>query len=254
VKVEFLGRVYPDYKNLTITDSQKVHWSFDDPKYAAEIEVYISDSEVRAVCEVEPFTPQILRHLRARAQDCTSLAVNLFTFVTGSSFVIVLDRWVNPDGEAGPIHLQADDVGTVVSALSVEENGTLKGFNDAYKVLISEPHAAFAMNDLATCLSHPDMTAVNCGRVLDALMRLVCQGLPEKRAWAHFQQQLRFDESYIKPISAFSKGPRHGIRRDLTELQRGAIQHHTWVAMNRFIEYRKRGNALPAAEFPILSG
>jgi len=65
---------------------------------------------------------------------------------------------------------------------------------------------------------------------------------------------LNISRDYQQWISEQAKGPRHGdpafVPGDVTV----EITHRTWVVMNRFLEYRKRGNQpLTAPDFPLLS-
>jgi hypothetical protein len=156
MEVHFKGRIFPSHKSLSISEVQKVGWRFDRPvSYTVEMEVKVQDAQVDIKCEVSEFTPVIARHLRSRAADYSNFAVSLITFASGLSFTVQLESCVFPDGTEEPIHLQADDVGKTVSAISVDGQGRLQGYADAFRAIFHEPQAVFALNDLTQCLSQP---------------------------------------------------------------------------------------------------
>jgi hypothetical protein len=66
---------------------------------------------------------------------------------------------------------------------------------------------------------------------------------------------LNLDLDYLKLISDASTNPRHGVPERAGGLLCSEVVLRTWNVMNRFFEYRKRGNVpLPLAEFPLLKG
>jgi len=69
------------------------------------------------------------------------------------------------------------------------------------------------------------------------------------------RQYLNIDHAYLKFITDVSTAPRHGKRVGATS-QKDFDETITrsWVVMNRFLEYKKRGDKqLPLAAFPLLS-
>lgn len=258
MEVHFKGRIFPSHRVLALSGAQTVRWSFNNPVvYQVEMGAEIRDGEVDVKCEVSDLTPIIARHLRSRALDYCNLAVDLFTFATGLSFTVILDSCVLPDGTENSIHLTADDVGKLVSAIQRDAEGRLHGHADAFRRLFEQPQAVFALHDLTQCLSHPDLTAINVGRMLDGLRKLIIgSSVADDQAWAKFRDTLRVDRAYISLITEQSKEPRHGYRLDLAEPERAVLLNRGWTLMNRFIEYRKRGSSspLPISEFPILKG
>ena len=68
------------------------------------------------------------------------------------------------------------------------------------------------------------------------------------------RQNLRIEEAYLKFISTHATGPRHGDRVHIPPDITRELAMRSWVVMNRFLEFKKRGGApLPASEFPMLS-
>jgi len=122
-------------------------------------------------------------------------------------------------------------------------------------IVMKEPALFMALNDLIQAVSVPHMTPTNCGRVLDGLRKLVAPGMEPKQGWPIFQQTIQADEPYLTFISELSKKPRHGEHIRIDGITTTEIAKRTWIIMNRFLEFRKRGNQqLPLAEFPLLKG
>jgi hypothetical protein len=110
-----------------------------------------------------------------------------------------------------------------------------------------------ALNDLVTANTLPHYSPVTCARTIEGLRHLIAPGLQPKDGWSSLRQNLNIDENYLKFITDHSKGPRHGDPQHIPGAITTDIITRTWVIMNRFLEYRKRGNdALPISEFPML--
>lgn len=72
-------------------------------------------------------------------------------------------------------------------------------------------------------------------------------------AWAAMQAALNISESYQKWVTDLSAKPRHADRSYQTGIDVREALKRTWTIMNRFLEYRRRGNIpLTPPEFPKL--
>jgi hypothetical protein len=72
-------------------------------------------------------------------------------------------------------------------------------------------------------------------------------------AWGTFQTNLRVSRDFLNLITDTSRGPRHGDRTHIPGTTTIEITMRAWQVMDRFIEYRKRGNQpLPETDFPLL--
>ena len=60
-------------------------------------------------------------------------------------------------------------------------------------------------------------------------------------------------EQYLRSITDYGIAPRHGDHQFVATDQVRVIACRSWIVMNRFLEYKKRGSQpLPLAEFPLL--
>jgi hypothetical protein len=185
------------------------------------------------------------------AHNMGRACVDILSFATGSYLSIYFDKFVAPDGETKNIDYKSSAVAgicTVCDANSAPE------LYQMLSLVISEPDLLMALNDLIEGL-RPNLPAVNCGRVIDALRNIVARGEDPKKGWAKLGEMINVDAAYRKFISDLSIKPRHAERIYIDPPTTEEILKRTWTIMNRFLEFRKRGNQpLPLADFPMLLG
>jgi hypothetical protein len=126
-----------------------------------------------------------------------------------------------------------------------------------FNLVRSEPRLGQALNDLIDVLIIPGVAYVNCGRVIDNIRRMITPPgtATAPQAWEAMHTALNVSRPYQEWISEQSKGPRHADHiPDLSGEISMDLTHRTWTVMNRFLEYRKRGNQpLTPPEFPLLA-
>lgn len=184
--------------------------------------------------------------LYLRAQDFTYAALDIISFSTSKHHRLIIEKWIKPTGESADIYDQFHDMPQL--------NSAAVNFDVLLNIILREPPLFRAMRDLISGTMEPHASAVNCGRVVDALRRLIAPNLERKQGWARFRSILRVERPYVELITNTATAPRHGsfdrIKGDVTN----EIAIRTWTLMNRYLEYRKRGNQpLPEAEFPVLA-
>lgn len=79
-------------------------------------------------------------------------------------------------------------------------------------------------------------------------------GQEKKQGWSAMRQNLNIDVGYLSFITDESKGPRHGNRTGIKQTAFREVIRRSWSIMDRFLEYKKRGDKqLPLADFPLLT-
>lgn len=113
-----------------------------------------------------------------------------------------------------------------------------------------------ALNDLIAAISLPHVSTVNCARAIEGLRHLIAStGSSDKQAWEQMRQALQIDKAYLKLITDSSAASRHGNRVHVPGSVTTEITRRSWIIMNRYFEYRKRGNrVLSLTDFPLLKG
>lgn len=134
------------------------------------------------------------------------------------------------------------------------------GFDKSITDLIREPALFLALRDLISAITYPgnaELAVIDCARAVEGLRSLmVSAGTTRDKAWGVFQETLNIDRAYREYITSLSTGPRHG---DKTQWISGPTideaLKRSWTIMNRFLEFRKRGNErLPIRDFEMLTG
>jgi hypothetical protein len=113
-----------------------------------------------------------------------------------------------------------------------------------------------SLEDLITSITLPHHAPVDCARAVERLRNLIATpGATISQAWHEMRNALRLDRSFLKLITDTSAAPRHGDPSYIPGTITTEIVRRSWIIMDRFLQYRKRGNnPLPATDFPVLKG
>jgi hypothetical protein len=120
-------------------------------------------------------------------------------------------------------------------------------------MVITDPPLFRALQDMIECLTIPHVAAVNCGRIVDGIRRQIAPALVAKQGWAAMQKALNISRSYQEYISGISTGPRHADPSFIPGSTNIDIVRRTWIILDRYLEYKKRGETiLTPPDFPEL--
>lgn len=120
-------------------------------------------------------------------------------------------------------------------------------------IVITDPSLFRALQDIIECITIPHVATVNCGRIIDGIRRQIAPGLGAKQGWPAMHKALNVSQKYQEYISEISTGPRHADPAFVSGQITAEVVKRTWIIMDRYLEYRKRGKAiLTAPEFPEL--
>jgi hypothetical protein len=255
--VSFLGRVLPAPIQVSFADVPKVHWKWEEESITINFTVVVERSRVKVECELDTYKEQYVAELHRRAFDLVRACVNVAVFGSGHGLYVIFEQFVRPDGVLSQlIFTSSPDLVRECTAfrMSPATKEEKKVLEQVLALVMSEPALFMLLNDLVQCISVPHVTPVSCGRVVDGLRKLVAPGDP-RMAWPIFRGAVHVDEAYVTFISEHSKNSRHGEHVRIDGPTTVEIQKRAWVIMNRFLEFRKRGNQqLPLGEFPLLRG
>jgi hypothetical protein len=250
-KLQFLGRVLPDIK-VTVPP-QDVTWQ--EPEFGIDVvfKIRINQAFINIECDVENQSPDNVGLLYIRALDLARASVNMIAFAIGAGINVVLDICIKDDGVPFPVFPINEDLGRLCTALDVSSTG---GTIDRhlYQMVIGEEPFYRALNDLVFAISMPHVSAQSCGRAMDGLKHLIASpGAKEPQAWQQMRDALRIDRKYLTYITDTSAGPRHARPGHIPGSITTEVVRRSWIIMNRYFEYRKRGGQpLLLSEFPLL--
>ena len=124
-----------------------------------------------------------------------------------------------------------------------------------WDLVVTDPALFQALDDLIVSITLPHHSTVNCARAIEGLRHLIAApDATVSQAWEQMRNALQLDRSFLQLITDTSAAPRHGNRIHISGSITTEIVRRSWLIMDRFLEYRKRGNTpLPATDFPTLT-
>ena len=248
--IHFYGRVLPSHLSVSV-QLPEIKWKWEEQNLDLTFRTKITNAGVEVQCDVEPYNEEYISEIFKRATDLARLAANMAAFTTGYGLVVALETMIGPLG-VNVIQRQEQ-----VPPSSYTSFGT-GGDDDqeigkVFRSIIAEPSAFIALDDLIKAVTSHHTQLADCGRVVDRIRRMITPGQPDSVAWQNMRTSLNISRTYLEWISKQSTGPRHGDPTYIPGNIGSESMARTWVVMNRFLEYRKRGNqALTAPGFVLL--
>jgi hypothetical protein len=255
--VHFKGKVLPydpAVLHIDVKDLPSLNWTDGQTGDSMTITTKIDASVVDIEFVVKNFDEKDIPALMMKAWDLARAAVDLWCLKAGWGLGVVIDSIVKPDGTSGTLLSKNESLGALVTALDGSTPG-INNYDACYRLLVKEPPLFMALNDLIVSITLPHVATVNCARAIEGLRVLMAPAATDrKHAWPILQGNLNIDREYREYVTDISTGPRHGDRTFTPGTVVTETVKRSWIIMNRFLEYRKRGNqALPLAEFPLMT-
>jgi hypothetical protein len=245
-----LGRVLPDNYPLPRDLKRTFEWDVPEQGSLARMTVIVEAGHVTVRCQVEDFSKDAFDGAYVRALDATKAMVDVFGFMQGVAYGIVLDKCIEPNGTVRQLVVAHHELAERCRSLSNED------VEEVIDLVLAEPPLFQALSDLMASIAQSHYSPISCGRVVESIARIIAG--PDKTGtvmWPPMREALRLDPAYLKFITHHSKGPRHGDRTALSGDVTTELVARTWTMMDRFIAYRRSGNlSLPADKFPTLTG
>jgi hypothetical protein len=252
-KIQFLGRVLPEFARVSMPP-RSVEWTEDDTKAKSRMRLRIHESIINVECESDIYSRDNLHPLYIRAIDLARASINVVAFARGEGLSLILDLVIYDDGVPLPMSPHTPTVAGLCTAYQVNEPDT-STLEKIYDMVLNDPGLSDALNDLMLAITVPRVAAMVCGRAMDGLKNLLSPpGTKAPQAWAQMQQILRIERNYRQFITTASARPRHAHRDHIPGDVTRKIWRRSWIIMDRYLEYRKRGSQpLPASEFCLLT-
>jgi hypothetical protein len=255
--VHFSGRVLPSSNSISMDQLPKPRLLMNECGLEMVASISVRNSLITVGCELNRYVESELAHIHKFCFDMARACVDLVAFAGGYGVVVVFETFTDESGAVRQLHyvdpmLEAECTVIKINAPLESER---RDFHTVLSLVMTDFPLMMALNDLIQANSLPHQGPTNCGRVLDSLRKLVAPGPDKRRGWATLREIVRVDEAYTKWVSDHSTTTRHGGGTYIPGNETREISRRTWVVMNRFLEYRKRGNQpLPSADFPFLLG
>lgn len=251
--IRFIGRILPASYHLTLALPIAVEWKDNDVEYVIKLKVTIKDNVIVADCDVNNYerTTHIPR-LLLRAIDTSQAAVDVVAFSLGAPLSVIFETFAEPGGENLQLHVRDSDLAALVTAFSLDT----PEFQKILQIVLEEPNLFHALRDLIDATSAAYKVVPHCAKAIETLRALLTPpGADRKQGWSIMCKNLQVGKDYLKLITDQSKAPRHGDHQAILGTMTEEVSRRSWIVMNRFLEFRKRGNQpLPLDQFPLLSG
>lgn len=251
--IRFTGRTLPSALELTHVTGAKLRWLLDEAGTIADFEIKIERGIITIDCECScELTEELIVAIYIRSSDMARATVDIIAFSTGIGFMVILDKRIMPDGSESEIMPEDRSVASLCTAYGLDVSRR-SDFSDVYRTVLSDPAIFMALHDLIESISNQHAAPVNCARAIEGIRHLIAPGLDAKKGWIVLDNALRCNQTYTDLIISNSFQQRHGNRVPVSAPIVREIVQRSWVLMNRFLEYKKRGAApLPQPEFPTL--
>jgi hypothetical protein len=249
--IHFTGRIVPIAGiNISAIDLPTPKYKSPENNLEVKFTFHINSSAVDVECELSRFSedPDFLKTVYKPAFDLTQAIVSLIGFQTGYGLMVFFEYIIGPDGVRHYFCVKNNELPKLCTAFSVAS-----GFPEVLRIVLTDTSLFIALNELNESLTLTHHAIPSCARCIERLRTNMCPGLERKKAWVQFGDNLQISKTYLDLITDYSKGPRHGDPEYIPENIVAEVMRRSWIIVNRFLEYRKRGSSkLPASEFPLL--
>lgn len=188
--------------------------------------------------------------LLVRTETYMRIAIDIAAFCSGHKFLIIVDTFTDPAGKTHNVNLEDKELSTLSTICSSASN-----FEAIFKLIAADTKQVFALNDLIETMAEPLNRTVHAARAVETLRNLLSPSEPDKKkGWRRLHEKLNVSETYVRSVVEPSTSVRHGdhLNRPKASVSR-EIQKRAWILMNRYLEYKLRGNGvLPIDSFPLL--
>lgn len=257
--VHMLGVVLPPppFVDLTLTDLPQLLYK---PTEAGGLEiavtVKVTSSLIDVECSLNRFQDDDIGQIHKISLDLARASINLVSFLKGYGLSVYLHTLIKPDGVRNALLPENPQLASICTAFTIGPAAVLEQntFHKVVSLVFTEPDLFMALDDLILSQSQPHHGPVTCARAVEGIRNMIAPNVERKIGWKIMNESLRLDRTYSDLITSTSTGGRHGDRTFVPGNVTMEIQRRSWVVMNRFLEFRKRGSQpLPESEFPILS-
>jgi hypothetical protein len=248
--VHLLGKIIPDCQQVSLELNPTVTWEAEGMG-VVELRSQIKRSKIDVECRLTDYRPEYLPEIYIRALDMCRAQVDLVAFKKGWGLSVILESFVDHKGVTTPIALTHDELGTLCTAYSLEDN-----FRELSQKILESPARFMALRDLISAISVPHVSLVDCARSIEGLRHTIANpNSKDAAAWREFREALHIDRAYLTYVTDHSRDGRHGRREYVPGAITTEVTRRAWIIMNRYLEYLKLdGGALPIDEFPLLTG
>jgi hypothetical protein len=255
--IHFRGRIIPEHEKISTPPLPSINWreSTHGPNFVFTIQIV--QSVVHVACVLDKYNPsEDISTPLIRAIEFSRGVLDCLCFAHALGLSLVLEWLIEPDGTEKAILFKNSALKRHCTAFNLTPGYTGKGdFAAIYFLVMVEPPLFLALNERIVAITIPAHITVNCARAIESLRTILVPNDPDRaKGWAELRTVLHLERSYLEFVIKASAEPRHGDKTYMEQAKGQEILERSWIIMNRFLEFRKRGSTgLPVTEFPILN-
>ena len=251
-RLVFFGRVLPEFINFSLPVSPPIRLQNPNSGLDVTCRVLTKNSAVQIDCESHGVYD--FADIHCRVYDAAKIPIDLECFALGVSLDLIIDRYIDRDSREYRLISRIDDLGALCTASDSFASGSFDSFAEMYHLVATDLDLYMALNDLIAAIRVPRHAVLGCARAIESLRNIVKEpDMEVPAAWEKLRSVLNIHRSYLELIISNSVAWRHGDRVHISRETCHEIFVRSWIIMNRFLEYRKRGDtSLPVNDFPAL--
>jgi len=240
-QIEFNGYVEPTFLQIN-AHGGPIPWK-DTNLPPFMFNYRITKAEVSITCDVENVDEFIINYLHLVVYFYISSVINCLAFAAAQGFILILESFTIPGEEAAPLQSHSPTLKALCTFTSQEI------LNTAMK----DRRILLPLGDLTDTLRDPMGSYITVQRAIEGLCRIISDEEDRPKRWEALRNNLNIGRPYLQFITDLSTQPRHGATQPIEMAIVAQVQMRGWTVMNRFLEFRKRGDiTLPLSEFHLL--
>jgi hypothetical protein len=250
--IHFTGHVLPRRTVDVDIEFPELEWDISESglPYKIGLKLKIRNSNISLHVITPHYDDRQLDTYYVYAIRILQTATGMVSFSSGMALIPVIEKIIKPDGSIARLLIRDHRLQCTSFAIGSAE------FGNILPVVMSDANIMMAMYDLSESIRVPDIGIVNCARVMDRIKHAISPNdkLSDSKKWGVMQDKLNISEKYLKEITDTSRNPRHGRLGRIDGPQTEKVLSRSWIIMDRFLHYKRRGDIkLPVSEFPMLS-
>jgi hypothetical protein len=254
--IHFKGAILPEIFDISTTNLAPVIWTDSERNLSMNYRINITKSKLSVDCSLSrEITAEELSIPLIRAIDVCRGVVNCLAFARGLGLTVNIENYVDEHGVEHPVIFKNPALVPFATSFNFGSGKVItNNFEEMYKLVIGEPALSMALDELIMAIAIPHHITINCARAIEGL-RVLCVPKNEdrKKGWPMLRENLQISQNYLELIAEQSKANRHGERYSPPPEVLQEILERSWVIMDRFLAFRKRGSLpLPLSEFRLL--
>ncbi len=229
-QIEFIGYVEPRFLKINGHGENIPQSDANLPSFVFSYR--IEKAEVRIICEISAIDELAVNYTHLVVYSYVASVINCLGFAAAEGFRLILESCILPGKDAAPLQSGSPTLKALCSFTSQE----------ILDMMTADRRIAKSLSDLTETRNNPMDSYVNIQRAIEGICRLISDDDDRSKRWEALRENLNISRPYLQFVSKLSTEWRHGGTAPISMFDVAEVQARGWTVMNRFLEFRKRGN------------